>query len=116
MEERSYPLPRTIAIADVYSTVYPSDFAEQGLEFNLDAGILSQQIQFRVKDTKLWLGTNYLYLAVDNSFELPDELPDGFPNPDLSFDLGALLLLAICTVGPSLLLRNQYQSSGRKLF
>jgi len=81
-----------IAKADVFSTVYTSSSADSGngLEFNLDGALLNQQLQFRIKDSNWWLGTNYLYVSSDNTFQLPDEVPGDFPNPGKNFDLGAL--------------------------
>lgn len=84
-----------LAKVNLNATVYPGfsnqgNSGDSGVEFNLDGGFLLQQIQFRIKDSNWWLGTNYTYMSADNTFKLPYTLPEDWPDPTFDFNLGAL--------------------------
>lgn len=62
----------------------------EGVEFNVDGVVLYQELKLRLKESNWWLGSSYVYLNADNTFEL--NLPIDFPNPGFDFSLGALSL------------------------
>ena len=84
-----------LAKLDVNLNWYPqsledSDFASDGIDFNIDGMFLLQKMQFRLKESNWWLGVNYLYVEADNTFKIMDHLPIDLPNPRFDFSLGAV--------------------------
>ena len=84
-----------LAKMNVNMTWYPSlletnSIRDNGIEFNINGMFLLQEMQFRLKESNWWLGASYIYVAADNTFKIFDDLPIDFPNPQFSFDLGAL--------------------------
>ena len=79
-----------IASADVKLKFYPDlgqqSAVEEGIRFNVDGTFLYQQVQFRLKESNWWLGSNYLYLDAKNSFDTGGDLP----NPQANFEQGGL--------------------------
>jgi hypothetical protein len=63
---------------------------DDGIPFNIDGDFLFQQVQFRLKESNWWLGTNYMYVTAANTFDLGGVLPPEFPNPQFDFDLAGL--------------------------
>lgn len=61
---------------------------ENGIDFNIDGAVTVQQIQFRLKESNWWLGTNYVFVTAENTFDLSEVLPPEFPDPQFDFDLG----------------------------
>jgi hypothetical protein len=83
-----------VAGMDINLKFYP-DLGQQspvdaGIGFNVEGAFLYQQIQFRLKESNWWLGTNYLYLNADNSFDLGGDPDPGLPGPLSSFEQGGL--------------------------
>ena len=60
----------------------------EGVGFNIDGGVLYQQLQFRLKESNWWLGGSYVYVNADNTFKL--DLPLDLPDPGFDFSLGGL--------------------------
>jgi len=80
---------------NINMTYYPDGLigeivGPQGVDFNIDGGVLLQEVQFRLKESNWWLGGGYVYVSADNTFKLFDDLPVDLPNPTFEFDLGAL--------------------------
>ncbi|RKZ15487.1 hypothetical protein DRQ53_08915 [bacterium] len=65
-----------------------------GIQFNIDGNIVLQQIQFRLKESNWWLGTNYLFVDAMNTFKLPAVLPPELPDPQFDFNLAGLGIFA----------------------
>jgi len=63
---------------------------DEGIRFNVEGAFLYQQIQFRLKESNWWLGTNYMYINADNSFDLGGEPDPGLPGPLSNFEQGGL--------------------------
>lgn len=83
-----------IASADVHLKFYP-DLGQQsavdaGIGFNVDGAFLYQQIQFRLRESNWWLGSNYLYINAKNSFDLGGAPDPGLPSPLSDFEQGGL--------------------------
>ena len=83
-----------IAGVDVKLKFYP-DLGQQsdddeGIRFNVDGAFLFQQIQFRLKETNWWLGTNYIYINAENSFDFGGDTDPGVPGPLSNFEQGGL--------------------------
>jgi hypothetical protein len=64
--------------------------SDAGIGFNIDGNFLLQQVQFRLKESDWWLGTNYLLVSAKNTFDLSEILPPELPGPQFDFDLGGL--------------------------
>ena len=84
-----------VAKMSVNLTYYPGGLlgnivGPNGIGFNIDGGLLLQQMQFRLKESNWWLGGSYLYMNADNTFKLFDGLPADLPAPTFGFELGAL--------------------------
>jgi hypothetical protein len=63
---------------------------QQGLPFNVDGDFIFQKIQFRVKESNWWLGTNFLFVDATNTFDLGGTPGGGLPNPNFKFQQGGL--------------------------
>ena len=48
----------------------------EGVDLNMDAWFLLQQIQFRIASSDFFIGTNYLYTNTKNTFGLPIDIPE----------------------------------------
>jgi hypothetical protein len=83
-----------IAKADVklrfYPNIGPQNAANDGIKFNVDGSFLYQQLQFRLRESNWWLGSSYLYINAENTFELGGGSEDGLPNPRADFEQGGL--------------------------
>lgn len=83
-----------IANADVKLKFYPSlgqqSAVDEGIRFNVDGTFLYQQVQFRLKESDWWLGSNYLYINAENSFDLGGSPDPGLPSPLSEFEQGGL--------------------------
>lgn len=83
-----------IANADIKLKFYPDlgqqSAARDGIQFNLDGTFLYQQVQFRLRESNWWLGSNYLYINAENSFDASGDPGSGLPNPLAEFDQGGL--------------------------
>ncbi len=53
--------------------------ADNPLKYNVDGGFLLQEIQFRIRQTPLFVGLRYTLLSVDATFDDPGALPPGAP-------------------------------------
>ena len=76
-------------------TVYNDDrddqlIFENGIPFNIDGEFLLQQVQFRLKESNWWIGTNYMFVTAVNTFDLDAILPPELPGPQFDFDLAGL--------------------------
>jgi outer membrane protein assembly factor BamA len=92
---------------------------ENGIDFNIDGNFLLQQVQFRLKESNWWLGTNYLFVSAKNTFDLSAILPPELPNPQFDFDLAALGLYVqydsrntVFTPSKGLLAKLDYKNFG----
>jgi hypothetical protein len=84
-----------LAKMNVNMRFYPDIFealpvSEDGVKFNIDGSFLLQEIQFRLKESDWWLGTNYMYITATNTFKIFDDLPVDLPNPSFEFDQAGL--------------------------
>lgn len=83
-----------IASADVNLRFYPnvgqSSNVDEGIGFNVDGTFLYQQVQFRLRESNWWLGSNYLYINAKNTFDLGGGQDPGLPNPLSEFEQGGL--------------------------
>ena len=83
-----------IASADVNLRFYPNlgqtSNVDEGIGFNVDGTFLYQQVQFRLRESNWWLGSNYLYINAKNSFDLGGGPDPGLPNPLSDFEQGGL--------------------------
>ncbi len=84
-----------LAKMNINMTWYPSlggniGRPNQGIDFNVNGIFLYQQMQFRLKESNWWLGATYLFATADNTFKIFDDLPISLPDPQFSFDLGAV--------------------------
>jgi hypothetical protein len=64
-----------------------------GLKFTIDAFFLLQEILFRIKDTKFFVGGRYLFVGTDNRFRIGETIP-GLPPVQLESDDAGLGLVA----------------------
>ena len=95
-------------------------FLEDGIDFNIDGGMLFQQAQFRLKESDWWLGVNYIYTNADNTFGLGEILPPELPDPQFSFSqagIGAFVAYdsrnTIFTPTSGMSARLQYKNYGK---
>jgi hypothetical protein len=73
-----------------YSDSNQQNQGQQGLRFNVDGEFIYQQIQFRMKESNWWLGTNYLYINATNTFDLGGNPGGNVPSPSFKFQQGGL--------------------------
>jgi hypothetical protein len=84
-----------VAKMNVNMTFYPGGLigeivGDGGIDFNIDGVFLLQEAQFRLKESKWWLGGGYVYVNADNTFKLFDDLPVDLPDPTFEFTLGSV--------------------------
>jgi hypothetical protein len=66
-----------------------SDLSESdGLEFNIDAAFLVQELKFRIKDSKFFVGGRYIFIGTDSQFEIGEIIPGVPPWQLESHDAG----------------------------
>ena len=83
-----------VAGMDIKLKFYP-DLGQQspvddGIQFSVDGVFLYQQVQFRLKESNWWLGTNYLYIDGETSFDLGGDPDPGLPGPLSNFKQAGL--------------------------
>lgn len=64
-----------------------------GLKFNIDATFLIQELLFRIKDSKFFVGGRYIFIGTDNQFKLGEIIP-GVPPVQLESNDAGLGLIA----------------------
>jgi len=83
-----------VAAADVNLRFYPNlgqqSAVDAGIGFNVDGKFLYQQVQFRLRESNWWLGSNYLYINAKNTFDLGGGPDPGLPNPLSDFEQAGL--------------------------
>jgi len=71
-----------------------SDLSDRtGLKFNFDTNLLIQEIKFRVKDSKFFIGGRYIFIGTENQFEIDEIIPDIPPVQLESNDSGLGLIV-----------------------
>jgi hypothetical protein len=84
-----------LAKVDVNLTFYVDGRSDglasgKGIGFNIDGDFLLQQVQFRLKESNWWLGSNYMFVTAENTFKFGEILPPELPDPQFDFDLAGL--------------------------